>query len=252
MADAGFIAARDEAEELLECSLGDDAVLVSMIERRLRGEPIAWITGFAMFCGLMIRVDPGVYVPRWQSEPLARRAVMRLPERGVAVDLCTGSGAIARTLHVARPNAKVVASDIDERAVKCASSNGVEAYLGDLFAPLPRDLEGTVDVVIAVVPYVPTPSLPLLPRDTLVYESTLSYDGGDDGADVLRRVVSRSRHFLRHGGSLLVELGDEQVELLQGDLAAQGFTELLTLFDDEGDVRGLEASLSIYQYSDGF
>src|ERR1017187_350468 len=89
LADAGFVAARDEAEELFECAHHDQIVLTSMIERRMRGEPLAWITGFATFCGLRIRVAPGVYVPRWQSEGLARSAVSRLPERGTAVDLCT-------------------------------------------------------------------------------------------------------------------------------------------------------------------
>jgi release factor glutamine methyltransferase len=244
LADAGFIAAREEAEELLECSRGDDLILASMIERRLRGEPLAWITGFAMFCGSKLRIDRGVYVPRWQSEPLARRAAVRLPAHGTAIDLCTGSGAIAKTLHVARPRARVVASDIDDRAVHCALSNGVEVYGGDLFESLPRDLEGTVDVVVGVVPYVPTRSLALLPRDTLVFESTLSYDGGEDGVQILRRVVRESGRFLRPGGTLLIELGGDEIELLQDELVGQHFTEVDTLFDDDGDVRGLEATFN--------
>ena len=244
LADAGFIAAHEEAEELLECSEGDDLVLASMMERRLRGEPLAWITGFAMFCGSKIRVDRGVYVPRWQSEPLARRAATRLPAQGMAIDLCTGSGAIAKTLQLSRPGARIVASDLDDQAVYCAGSNGVEVYGGDLFAPLPRDLEGTVDVVIGVVPYVPTRSLPLLPRDTMVFESTLSYDGGEDGVRILRRVVRESGRFLRPGGALLIELGGDEVELLRDDLAGQQFTDVETLFDDDGDVRGLEATFN--------
>jgi release factor glutamine methyltransferase len=244
LADAGFIAAREEAEELLECAGGDDLILASMTERRLRGEPLAWITGFAMFCGSEIRIDRGVYVPRWQSEPLARRAATRLPPQGTAIDLCTGSGAIAKALHVARPGARVVATDVDDRAVHCASSNGVEVYGGDLFAPLPRDLEGTVDVVVGVVPYVPTRSLALLPRDTLVFESTLSYDGGDDGVHILRRVVRESGRFLRPGGALLIELGGDEIELLQNDLAGQHFTDVDTLFDEDGDIRGLEATFN--------
>lgn len=244
LAHAGFIAAREEAEELLGCSGGDDFLLASMIERRLRGEPLAWITGFAMFCGSRIRIDRGVYVPRWQSEPLARRAAARLPAKGIAIDLCTGSGAIAKALHVARPSARVVASEIDDRAVHCASTNGVEVFAGDLFAPLPRDLEGTVDVVVGVVPYVPTRSLALLPRDTLVFESTLSYDGGEDGVNILRRVVRESGQFLRPGGALLMELGGDEVELLQSDLAGQHFTVVETLFDEDGDVRGLEATFN--------
>jgi release factor glutamine methyltransferase len=237
---AGFLAADEEASELLQCSNGDPVDLESRIKRRLQGEPLAWITGFTTFCGMKILVDSGVYVPRWQSQPLARRAAKRLPQRGVAVDLCTGSGAIARTLLAEKPYARVTGTDIDERAVSCARSNGVEALCGDLFAPLSLDLEGRVDVIIGVVPYVPTQSMPLLPRDTLDFESPLSYDGGSEGLDVLRRVLEGSHRFLRPGGALFVEVGGQQAVVLQDDLLRLGFEDVVVLFDDDGDLRGLE------------
>jgi release factor glutamine methyltransferase len=244
LADGGFVAADEEAEELLARAGGDAELLDSLVRRRLTGEPLAWITGKVEFCGLEIRVDPGVYVPRWQSELLARRAVERLPASGTAIDLCTGAGAIARTLGAKRPGARVVASDLDERAVACARANGVEAYVGDLFAPLPSGLDGRVDVVVGVVPYVPTPDLPLLQRDTLTFESTLSYDGGPDGAAILRRVLIDSVAFLRPGGALLLELGAEQPEALAEDLDRLGYANVTVLHDEDGDVRGLEATLS--------
>src|SRR6202521_5699004 len=90
---AGFIAAEDEANELLARAAGDRELLDALVARGLTGEPLAWITGRVSFCGMEVRVDPGVYVPRWLSEPLARRAVQRLPGNGTAIDLCTGSGA---------------------------------------------------------------------------------------------------------------------------------------------------------------
>ena len=238
---AGFIAAEDEAKELLARAAGDGHLLDSLVARRLTGEPLAWVTGSTSFCGIEIHVDPGVYVPRWQSEPLALHAVDCLPATGVAIDLCTGSGAIARTLMVNRPGAQVVASDIDERAVACAAANGVEVYRGDLFDPLPRTLEGRVDVIVAVVPYVPTPSLPLLQRDTFAFESTLSYDGGLDGTDILRRVLRESPRFLRPGGALLLELGGRQAEELGDDLARLGYVDVSVLSDEDRDVRGIEA-----------
>jgi release factor glutamine methyltransferase len=148
------------------------------------------------------------------------------------------------SLNAERPNARVVASDIDARAVTCAAANGVEVYRGDLFAPLPLELEGRVDVVVAVAPYVPTPSLSLLPRDTLTFESTRSYDGGDDGADVLRRIVTESPRFLRRGGALLMELGGEEADILREDLSDLGFTDVTTLVDEDGDVRGVLATLA--------
>jgi release factor glutamine methyltransferase len=240
---AGFVAPHEEADELLARAAGDVELLDSLVGRRLTGEPLAWIVGSVSFCGLEIRVDPGVYVPRWQSEPLARRAVARLPETGTAVDLCTGAGAIAKTLTAGRPDALVVATDVDERAVTCAAANGVDVRRGDLFAPLPPTLHGVVDVVVGVVPYVPTPSLPLLPRDTLAFESSLSYDGGRDGTDVLRRVVRDSPCFLRRGGALLLELGAGQDRALGDDLARLGYVDVAVLVDEDGDVRGIEATL---------
>ena len=183
-----------------------------------------------------------MYVPRWQSEPLARRAVARLSPRGIAIDLCTGSGGVAMTLRAERPNARVVASEVDERAAACAESNGVDVHRGDLFAPLPRDLEGRVDVIVSVAPYVPTAMMALLPRDTFTFETTLSYDGGEDGTDVLRRIVNTSPRFLRRGGALLLELGGEEANVLESELARCGFTVVTTLLDKDGDVRGVEAT----------
>jgi release factor glutamine methyltransferase len=243
LSDAGFVAAAEEADELLACAAGDPELLDSLVGRRLTGEPLAWITGSVSFCGLEIRVDPGVYVPRWQSEALARRAVARLPANGAAIDLCTGSGAIAKTLITHRPGAHVVACDVDERAAACGTANGVEVYLGDLFAPLPRTLEGRVDVVAGVVPYVPAPALPLLQRDTFAFESRLSYDGGSDGTEILRRVLTDSPRFLRRGGALLLELGGDQADALGDDLARLGYVDVRVLGHEDGDVRGIEATL---------
>jgi release factor glutamine methyltransferase len=243
LAAAGFVAAEEEAAELRVRAGGDRELLDALVARRLTGEPLAWITGSVEFCGLSIRVDPGVYVPRWQSEQLARRAAERLPDGGVAVDLCTGCGALARVLMAARPGARVIGCDIDARAVACACSNGVEALAGDLFAPLPGELAGAVDVVVGVVPYVPTRELALLHRDTLAFESTLAYDGGADGLAFLRRAVTESPRWLRRRGALLLELGGEEAAALGGDLDAAGFRGVRVLRDEDGDVRGVEATL---------
>jgi release factor glutamine methyltransferase len=242
LAAAGFVAAEEEALELTACAGGHTDRLASLVERRLSGEPLAWVTGTARFCGLDIAIAPGVYVPRWQSEPLARLAAQRLPATGTAIDLCTGSGAIAAFLATERPRARVVATDLEERAVACAAANGVEVYLGDLFHPLPASLRGGVDVVLGVVPYVPTPSLAFLPRDTLDFELPLSYDGGPDGTRLLRRVMHDSRYYLRPGGALLLELGGNQAEQLGDELAGLGFVDVTVLVDEDGDERGLAAT----------
>jgi len=242
LAAGGCVAAEEEAVELLASARGDAAGVAALVGRRLRGEPLAWITGSTRFCGLRIAVHHGVYVPRWQSEPLARRALALLPEHGAAVDVCTGSGAVAAFLGHGRPAARVVATDVDGRAVACARSNGVEAYEGDLFAPVPADLAHGVDVVVAVVPYVPTPALAFLPHDTLTFESALPYDGGADGTDVLRRMVAASPHWLRLGGALLLETGAGEAHALAEQLERHGFGAVAVLEDDEGDERGIEAT----------
>lgn len=243
LAAEGFVSAAEEAALLLDRAGGDGVLLDSLVRRRLLGEPLAWLLGGVSFCGVEVRVEPGVYVPRWQSEQLALRAAERLPSRGIAMDLCTGSGAIAKVLATQRPHARVVASDVEPDAVSCARGNGVEVYRGDLFAPLPAALQGRVDVVVSVVPYVPSPELPLLQRDTFTFETTLAYDGGVDGCDVLRRVIAGAPRWLRRGGALLLELGGRQAELVKHDLNHQGFTHVQVLRDEDGDVRGIEATL---------
>ena len=98
-------------------------------------------------------------------------------------------------------------------------------------------------MVAASVPYVPTAALALLQRDTLAFESAVSYDGGVDGTDVLERVVADAASFLRPGGALLLELGGEQGEALVPVLEAHGYVALASLVDEDGDQRGIEATL---------
>jgi release factor glutamine methyltransferase len=243
LADAGFVAAGEEAQELVDRAGGDAELLEGLVARRLTGEPLAWIVGGVTFCEMRIGVDPGVYVPRWHSEPLALRAVERLPTGGTAVEICCGSGAIARTLMAHRPGAKVSAIDVDARAVACARSNGVDAYLGDMLTGLPTAFGGAVDVIVGVVPYVPAPEMALLQRDTLRFESPLAYDGGPDGLSLLRRAVREAAALLREGATLLLELGAGQEMALADELAAAGFIGVQTIRDADGDIRGIESTL---------
>lgn len=244
LAAAGFLSAREEAQELRSAAGGDGRLLAALAERRLAGEPLAWIVGSAAFCGLRVRVDPGVYVPRPHTELLALRAAERLPARGLAVDVCTGSGAVAAVLADRRPHATVLATDVDERAVACARGNGVDARAGDLFAPLPAAIRGRVDVATAVVPYVPAHELRSLQRDTFTFETPLAYAGGPDGTAVLRRALAGAAAVLRRGGAALLELGGGQAGLLEADLDRLGFAVDALLADEDGDVRAIEATLT--------
>jgi len=243
LTEAGCIAASEEADELIHAAAGDSDVLEDLVARRTSGEPIAWLTGAVTFCGIGLFVAPGVYVPRRQTEPLARRAMTLLPSAGVAADLCTGVGAIAAVLAEAVPTAQVLATELDENAVRCARRNGVEVFEGFLDDPLPRALEHRVDVLTAVVPYVPTDSLRLLPRDVQAFEPRLALDGGVDGTDVLVEVVRRSTRWLRPGGWLLLELGGDQAEPMGQLLHDVGFERLDVMGDEDGDPRAICACL---------
>jgi release factor glutamine methyltransferase len=243
LARAGFLAPVAEAAELAAAASGGDE-LQAMVERRCTGEPLAWITGTTTFCGETIHVDPGVYVPRPQTEPMALDAVGLLPERGLAVDLCTGSGAIAAMLVRRRPNARVLATDVDAAAVRCARSNGVDAIEADMAEGLPPGTVGKVDVVTAVVPYVPTESLHLLPRDVQAHEPKLALDGGPGGTTLLERAVQAAARLLKRGGALLLELGGDQPAHVEPMLRRRGFDPIQVQRDDEGDPRSITAAYS--------
>jgi release factor glutamine methyltransferase len=241
LARAGCVASGEEAAELIAAAGGDGDLLEQFVRRRVCGEPTAWIVGHVQFCGLTVKVHPRVYVPRWQTEPLAERAAALLPDGGVAIDVCTGSGAVAVVLRARRPAARVVATDTDSGAVACATDNGVETYRGDLTAGVPVALAGKVDVLTGVVPYVPREALRLLARDVLAYEPIEALDGGPRGTWHLIRAARQAAAWLRPGGALLLELGGDQGEELERRCDQLGFVEVSVLRDDDGDARAIEA-----------
>lgn len=236
---AGCVAAAEEAAALVAAA-PDEETLEAWVRRREAGEPLAWITGTTTFCGRPLHVEAGVYVPRPQSEELARRGAALLAASGTgrALDLCTGSGAVAAHLAAEAPGATVLGVDVDRRAVACARRNGVTTVLGDLGRAL---RPGSFDVVTAVAPYVPTSDLRLLPTDVRRHEPRLALDGGADGLAVVRRVVASAARLLRPGGWLLVELGGEQDQALRPTVAASRFESAAPWYDEDGDLRGLAA-----------
>jgi release factor glutamine methyltransferase len=235
---AGCVAAAEEADEMLAATPDDDT-LETWLSRRERGEPLAWITGSTTFCGRAVLVSEGVYVPRIQSEELARRAAVLLPSGGSALDLCTGAGAVAVHLKAEVPSGFVVGVERDPKAATCARRNGVPAVIADLAEAIRPGR--SFDVVTAVAPYVPTAELRLLPSDVQRYEPALALDGGDEGLDVVRRVVIAAGALLKPGGWLLIELGADQDEQLADDLTNAGLRGPTPWWDEDGDLRGLAA-----------
>jgi release factor glutamine methyltransferase len=272
LAAAGCVSARAEARWLVEEVLGlgpgglagrgrepvpgpASERLAAMVARRVAGEPLQYVVGWAPFGPLRLAVGPGVFVPRPETEGLAELAAGVLrpgqpgPGRGepaapVAIDLCTGSGAIACFLADAVPGARVVATELDPGALAWARVNagchGVELYEGDLDDPLPPELAGRARVVIANVPYVPTAAIDLLPHDVREHEPRLALDGGPDGLDVFRAVAARAPSWLAPGGALLCELGADQGETAAGVLAGAGFRQVTVRPDLAGRERVIE------------
>jgi release factor glutamine methyltransferase len=215
---AGSVYAEDEARLLMDAG-GAGADLTSMVARRVAGEPLEWIVGWAAFGtedGDVIRVAvaPGVFVPRGRTIELALAAADLLPPDGVAVDLCCGSGAIAAYLHHLVPGASYYAADLDPAAAACARGNLPFATVltGDLFAPVPDALRGTIDVVTANTPYVPSDQVALMPVDAKDFEPLHTLDGGPDGLDLLRRIAGEVPGWLRPGGTVLIEIAEGQYD----------------------------------------
>ncbi|MFF9147549.1 putative protein N(5)-glutamine methyltransferase [Streptomyces sp. NPDC014861] len=224
---AGCVFAEDEAE-LLFSAARDAAELDILVERRAAGLPLEHVVGWADFAGLRITVEPGVFVPRRRTEFLVERAVALAAPGALCVDLCCGSGAAGAVLLSAVPDARVYAADIEPAAVACARRNieprGGLVLGGDLFDPLPAQLRGRVEVLVANVPYVPTEEVGLLPPEARDHEPLVALDGGPDGLDVLRRVAAEAPRWLAPGGHLLVETSERQTGAAADAVAAHGLT----------------------------
>jgi release factor glutamine methyltransferase len=136
----------------------------------------------------------------------------------------------------------VFATEIDHGAAQCARRNNIEVFEGFLDDPLPAGIEHGVDVMTAVVPYVPTDALRLLPRDVQAFEPRLALDGGVDGTDLLADVVRRSVRWLRPGGWLGLELGGDQAGPIGALLLEAGFAGHEVMVDEDGDPRAICAT----------
>ncbi|MFI9650777.1 putative protein N(5)-glutamine methyltransferase [Streptomyces sp. NPDC052040] len=211
---AGCVFAEDEADLILITARTPDEA-AAMVARRVAGLPLEQVLGWAEFHGLRITVEPGVFVPRRRTEFLVRQALALGRDARVVVDLCCGSGAVGAALAAALDGPELHAADIEPAAVRCARGNvaayGGRVHEGDLFAALPGELRGRIDLLAANVPYVPTREVALLPAEARDHEPLVALDGGADGLDVLRRVAGEAARWLAPGGSLLVETGEHQV-----------------------------------------
>ncbi|MER7621067.1 putative protein N(5)-glutamine methyltransferase [Streptomyces sp. NPDC126503] len=222
---AGCVFAEEEAE-LLTAAAAGPAELDAMVRRRAGGLPLEHVVGWAEFAGLRIAVDAGVFVPRRRTEFLVGLAVERARPGAVCVDLCCGTGAAGAVLLASVPDVEVHAADVEPAAVACARRNveprGGRVYEGDLFAALPGELRGRVEILVANVPYVPTDEVGLLPPEARDHEPMVALDGGADGLDVLRRVAREAPAWLAPGGWLFFETSERQAPAAVAAVTAEG------------------------------
>lgn len=210
------------------------AALASVVARRASREPLQHITGRAPFRSLDLAVGPGVFVPRPETELLAGLAIDELQSSAsvapIAVDFGTGSGAIALSLAMEVPHARVFAVEVSPEAHAWARRNIDESgadltlILGDLALPIAEldSLEGTVSVVVSNPPYVPTDAVP---RDPEVrnFDPALALYGGEDGLELVRALSKRARRLLHPGGLFVVEHGELQGGEIRDLLAGDGW-----------------------------
>lgn len=262
---SGIETARLDAEILLGDVLGMDRMSLyvnfdqplepgevdrfrTALQRRHRGEPVAYITGRREFLRATLAVTPAVLIPRPETELLVEAVLERLPAKepaeGVSTveetgdaddrwlqlaDVGTGSGAIAIGLAMERDDAHVVALDVSEDALAvarrnaetCSVSERVQFVQGDLLAPLREGADaesfvGRFDAVVSNPPYVATGEWDALPAGIREYEPRVALDGGPDGLDLYRRLVPQAARALKTGGLLALEIGAEQGDAVIG------------------------------------
>ncbi|WP_460363976.1 putative protein N(5)-glutamine methyltransferase [Actinocorallia lasiicapitis] len=230
---AGCVFAEDEADLLLATTT-NAADHLRMVALRAEGHPLEHVVGWAAFLNLRIKVTEGVFVPRRRTEFLAATAISLTLPGSTILDLCCGSGAVAAALAAALPTLTVHASDLDPTATTCARTNlpTADIHTGDLFAPLPVHLRGTLATITANTPYVPTTEIPFLPPEARDHEPDFTLDGGPDGLALQRRVAAEAPLWLAPGGHLLVETTESQAEITAAFFAEAGLTSEIRTDED--------------------
>lgn len=226
--------------------------LDQMMARRTAGEPLQYVLGRWAFRSLDLLVDRRVLIPRPETEVVAGLALdvlHQLDRPGLAVDLGTGSGAIALSLAVERwPHIEVWATDTSADALAVARANlagagrrasVVRLVEGDWFDALPPELRGRVDVIVSNPPYVATTDA--LPVEVADWEPATALLSGDDGLDDIRRIVAEACEWLTERGVLVVEIGATQGDAVRALASAAGFTEITIAPDLTGRDRALIA-----------
>jgi release factor glutamine methyltransferase len=228
----------------------------ALVARAAEHEPIGYLTGRAHFFGSEFEVEPGVLIPRPDTETLVEN-VLQLCRNQVGfeaprvLDLCTGSGCIAAAIAHGLKNAIVVATDISEKAVAIAKKNierlgladRASVELGDLFEPLAHVVDARpFDLIVANPPYIPTAHIDQLDRNVRDYEPRQALDGGLDGMAIHSRILEGAPHRLKPGGRIFLEIQfDQAPEAKEVAGHHKEFDDIRILKDQAGHDRVLTA-----------
>ena len=244
-----FAAGKNREQFLRDMSLyaSDEveAKVAELMNRRLAGEPVAYLIGEWEFYGLPLDISRDVLIPRADTEVLAEQAILaaRAAGEGARVlDLCAGSGCVGLAVAANAPQCRTVLADVSEEALKICRQN---IRRNDLNARVtcvqadarqaPSSVLWDFDVIASNPPYIPTRDIDGLDSSVRDYEPHLALDGGDDGLDFYRDIAEKWRTALRLGGVLLFEVGIGQAADVEQILARCGYEDIET-FQDTGGI----------------
>ncbi len=203
---------------------GDKEAFERLIQRRISGEPLQYILEHQEFWSIDLKVDPRVLIPRPETELLVEQSLRILSEspfkrKPFILEIGTGSGAIAIAMAKERKDVFLVATDLSREAILLAKENarsaGVQSQIefvsGDLFEPFcVSKKQGLFDLILSNPPYLHRHEIQTLAKEVKDYEPMIALDGGEDGLEFYRRIISRVPFYLRPGGWLLLEVGQGQ------------------------------------------
>ena len=216
-----------------------------LVRRRAQGEPLQQILGETEFYSRVFKVEPGVFIPRPETERLVEEAVALLapPDRRllapVAVEIGCGTGIIGVSLALDVPRLTVYATDVNPAAVQLTKHNAhilgadprVHVLPGNRFDPLPAHLKGQVDLVVSNPPYVREADIPGLAAEVSEHDPVEALNGGEDGLVFYRALASGLGVWLRPGGHVAVEIGDDQGQDVEDIFSASGLEDIRVIRD---------------------